>query len=325
MTRRTMVESVERIVYLRSLPSLSELCRRALELIAVSARECHFRRGATLVSEGDVSTRVHFIVDGAVQIDRAGRPFATRRSRTSVGWLSTLAGVEAAYSARATSDTLTLCLDQDSVADLCEDPLHGFAILHANLRTIAAEICRAVAESPASTSAFRIVPDGLPGWRPADRSSAKPSDWVERMLHLRALPLFRDANLDGIAELARGLEETRIEPRERLWAPGEPIGAPLHVVAGCVSCRRDGQVHRFGPGTLLGFPHALASVAHEGTVVADTEVLALRANAEHLLDVIEDNTDIGLEALGALARQRLTLIDDERDSVATASGSRTRS
>ena len=299
-----LVRSIERIVMLKGLPGLGDVPQEALEWFAASMKERVFKPGDELFAPGEDSSTSWLIVSGKVAMIRGDETIATRGAGESLGWLELFVDGDQDWGAIARETTLVLELERDVLFELFEDHLHGFELLHAALRELASSwiVLAQATEGGPRTTVISHPPHGYTLAEDAD----DPVDWVERMLYLRGLPVFREANVDGLGELAKGLAVRRIPAGTQIWRPGALVD-PLHVLKGTVECRLDGKMIEVHGPALLGFPHALAGVPQVDTAIAASDIVALRGNIELLLDVIEDNPMMGTSILSELARRLFDL------------------
>src|SRR5690606_29197380 len=86
---------------------------------------------------------------------------------------------------------LTLAIDREAMLDIAEHSSHGFDVLHGLTRSIAA---RLVAHGQPGKRAVTVLrPDVLPGPAsdPPNAATVDALDTVERILHLRRMPVLR--------------------------------------------------------------------------------------------------------------------------------------
>lgn len=289
-----LLHTVERIVYLRGLAGFAGLPPEALRPMADAIRERTFAAGDIVGEPGEIPQCVHVIVEGAVELRTNGRPPVVQGPAETVGYASVFGGVERRSRAVAVADTLTLEMDASIVLDLYEDPIYGFTLLMSAIRAVAGNFLDAAGEVPAEASP--VV--GHPGAGPSTAAN-----WVERLLLLRTLPLFADSDPDALATFARTLELVTLPAGTELWAEGERA-QPVFLVHGQLSrAAPDGES---SPGLseapcALGLLEAL-SQRPPNPATAIGEVLVLRGDIERLLDVIEDETSIGVGLVRALIR-----------------------
>jgi CRP-like cAMP-binding protein len=129
---------------------------------------------------------------------------------------------------------------------------------------------------------------------------------VERMMQLRKVPLWADANLDAVAELARHIEELRIAQGEVLWDIGEPAAFSFRIDFGKVTCENaEGEKVQVGAGFLLGSLDAMAADKRSYRATADSQLIALRMESARLFAILEMHPGLAGQMRALLARQLL--------------------
>jgi hypothetical protein len=149
--------------------------------------------------------------------------------------------------------------------------------------------------------------------QPATAGPPTPSrelDLVERIFLLRKSPVFLNASISALGQLARGLTEVRMPPGTRLWQEGEPTGWGSIIVSGSIRCTSSrGHDFAANPGIVLGSLDAVAEVPRWFNAVTETPVVALQANMQYLIDVFEDNFAMAMDYLAVQARWLLEIFD----------------
>jgi CRP/FNR family cyclic AMP-dependent transcriptional regulator len=141
---------------------------------------------------------------------------------------------------------------------------------------------------------------------PADRIGAIGS--VERILHLKRLPMLSGLSAQDLAALAEYLRERVFGAGAPLLRESEPAGAVYFVIDGAVRVTRRGQPFgEAGPGWAVG-PLALLARDPEGMgAIATTPVLALELDADSLVEVFEDHFSILRHVLSQVSAQLIEL------------------
>ena len=132
---------------------------------------------------------------------------------------------------------------------------------------------------------------------------------------------FAKARVEALADLAQETEEVRYPAGATLWKVGDSSDHALMLMSGVVRCQTEGSSQNFGldPGSTVGGIDSLADEPRWFSAVAETDVRALRVGVEQLLDVIEDNIDMGIQLLRVLAiglDQLQTLVEDKGQALA---------
>jgi CRP-like cAMP-binding protein len=256
-------------------------------VLAEIVDERFFRAGTPLFLPGRPVASVHLIRRGRVGILREGIAVRSFGPGGTVGALAALARDPTGQHVVAVEDTHTFEANVDDFEDVLEE---SFPTLLGALRGMARNVLE-VRKQLGPSAGFR---------EPKSRRSPIPSrlGLVERILFLRRLLAYGKAKIEAIAELAREAEEVNVPAGTVLWQAGEPARYSLLVVAGEVQCEApDGQRFILGDDSQVGGIDSIAGVPRWYNAVALTEVVALRSEVTHLLDVIEDYPDMGLEML----------------------------
>jgi CRP-like cAMP-binding protein len=264
---RFMLASSQRLRVLQRLPWLGDLPVSELAPLAAAFRERSLRRGAALVEPGEPTRHVHVVVEGKVDAQAFPSP--------AIGLIEVLARDGAGVSAVAETDALVLEL---SAADLYHALEHSFPLLLAVVRGLT----------------LATLERGLP---PVFRvGSHVPCndcvDLVAQTLHLRqSAPA---AVRMGAIHLERGTD---------LWREGDTSGYGVVVLSGEIMTKERGRdrIDRARPGVSLGMREALAGLPrwHDAVAVADT--VLMRADADAMLDVLEDQAELAGDMAHAIA------------------------
>lgn len=296
-----LISPLERALFLKTLAPMQSLSSDDLALLALKARERHFRKGALLFAASARVPSVHVVTQGRV---RTRTPFGDLEfdAGQPVGLLALLARSEG-FDAEALSETNTLEIQADDLFDLLED---HFDILLAQIR----ETARRILEER------RHIPDGT-YLAPAEGLAVPASDeldLVERLLFMRRGGTFQQSNMDALIQLARSLEERRLGAGITLWRSGEPSGSILLLVSGTVRCTlEDGTHFRAGPGYPLGNLESLCGAPRWYTAVTDSPVFGMRLATEPFTDVLEDHFEMALDYLAALARNLIGIFRERSE------------
>lgn len=278
---------VERVLALRTFPGLADLPPAHLAVLAEIVDERFFRAGTPLFLPGRPVASVHLIRRGQVSILREGIAVRSFGPGGTVGALAALTRDPAGQHVVATEDTHTFEANVDDFEDVLEE---SFPTLLGALRGMATNVLE-VRKQLGPSAGFTETKSPV---------AAIPSrlGLVERILFFRRLLAFGRAKVEAIAELAREAEEVRAPAGTAFWQAGDPARHSLLVVAGEVRCEApDGQRFILGPDSQVGGIDSMSGLPRWYSAVAATEVVALRSEVTHLLDVIEDHPDMGLEML----------------------------
>jgi CRP-like cAMP-binding protein len=137
---------------------------------------------------------------------------------------------------------------------------------------------------------------------------------LERMLHLKRIPMLAGLPTSEIAVLAEAASERFFPKGAVVLREGEPVPAVHFVVQGALgTSRRGARVGRVGPGAGVGGLGVFARDPLGSQVVADEDTLTLELDADTVAEVLEDRFPIlhhilretSRRAIGLLVRYRL--------------------
>jgi hypothetical protein len=158
----------------------------------------------------------------------------------------------------------------------------------------------------------RMRPPPHGGFEPGSTAIVAPRrlNLVERLLVLRAVPLFARGSFQALTVLAEGVLEGRAAAGGVLFARGALKGHLAVVVSGRVIATRDAPelTARFGPGDLVAGPTALVH-AEDYEVRAETDVQVMCVPIEEYFDTMEEHFSLVRSAIGALAEERELLLE----------------
>jgi len=299
--RGQFVAPLQRLLYLKRLPTLSTLPAAELSAIAEQAQERFFPAGSVLLREGEPVGAVYFVVEGALAVHRRGRLVGRLGPGVGVGGVGLFARDPEGARVTAEADTFALELDADTVLEVLED---RFPILHHILRDTSRQLIDLI---------VRHGLDPVRGFPDCD-FNVDPSaelDLVERIFFLRRTVPFQRASINALAELSRSMAQVRFEPGVTLWREGETGPGIYLVLCGRVRAASEARGLLFHPGS--GFPlGALEAVAEEPRwydAVTETRVVALQGSAEILVDVFEDNFEMAMDYLAVVAQGMLEILE----------------
>ena len=133
---------------------------------------------------------------------------------------------------------------------------------------------------------------------------------LERMLFLRNVSFFENLRLDQLRSLARGCRELTAPEGEVIIEQGTIGNSLFIVVEGQVrvevaasSTTRKTVLSKLGPGDVFGEMSLLDGRIRSASVVAETPVLLLSIHREALNTALEDDPNIAMVMLQALAKR----------------------
>ena len=138
---------------------------------------------------------------------------------------------------------------------------------------------------------------------------ARGSGQVERILHLKQLPVIGTLPSADLVLVADRMRERFFKKGEQLLREGEPTRAFYAVLDGNLHVSREGRTigHTRAGGVVGGF--AILGRDPRGlSVRAEADTLVLEVEAEAVSDILEDNFGIMHHVLREIARQLIELI-----------------
>jgi CRP-like cAMP-binding protein len=296
-----LVAPLQRVLYLKRLPTLSSLPGSELAALAEHAQERFFSKGHVLLKEGQPVSAVYFVIEGALDVHRRGRFVGQVGPGAAVGGLGLFARDPDGAQVTAAADSLALELDADTLLEVFED---RFQILHHVLRDISRQLIDLVVRLRLDPAA-RVPDCRLPG------DPNHELDIVERIFFLRQMHVFQRASINALAELSRALNQVHFEPGVTLWREGELAPGLYLILSGTVraSSESRGLLFRPGPGFPLGANEAVGEVPRWYEAVTETRLAVLQGNAEALIDVFEDNFEMAMDYLAVLSQGLLEILE----------------
>jgi len=297
---------VERLLAIKALPLFADVHADELAVIAERTRVHEFRPGDTVVAneDGPIAS-MHLVLEGRVTEYRNGELFRVHESLRVVGGVDALARTATAVRAVADVATRTLAIDRADLRDILED---NFNVLSVALRGVAAATVRL---------RRRLFPSAgfEAGGGDEVRHALAPAldELGARIAFLRRTTLGR-AKIRTLGLLARDAELLDLGAGESLWKSEHAADHALVVVRGVVACTTVDGRQRFalGPETIAGLEETLAEAPRWYDATAREAVTAMRLTRAAIADALEDDSDMALDALAALA----TVASELRDRVA---------
>ena len=279
---RDAASVVERALALRRLRGLEALDPELLTTLASRTELRRHRAGEALAAAEDPRPALHLVLEGRVGADGTAQggglgPGGLVGDRTPRGG-----------AVRAAEDSLTLALRVEDLTELCEE---HFGLLVAVIRGMARA---ALARRSGSME---------PGTRPA--GPAPPADALDlggRVAFLSEIPTFAGVRVHTLGQLAQDAKPLALESGERLWSAGDTPGAIVVVVQGSLRCRSEAGEYAIEARGLAGLVEAVAAAPHGYDAEADGPVSGLRLEVSALFDAMEDDPELAVDVLAALAR-----------------------
>ena len=291
MTERRWVDVTERAIYLRAIPVTAQLPASVVHAVALHLADREFDAGSRLMTKGQSVKSMHLVTAGTVGLFKDGARIGEIAPPQSVGFLNIIARSDAPYDAIAETKIETLELTAERLLGLLEDQEQ---LLAATIHYAAERLLSEMKELPAK--ALAIAPENIPIDVP-DREL----DLVERVFFLRCMSAFKRTNLSALSGLAEQMSERRVAAGTELFSAGAPPTVTVFIIRGTVDCETpDGRKFSFGPGTAVGGVEAIAGKARWYSARASTDLVMLEGRASHLLDMTEDNFEMGMDFVSTL-------------------------
>jgi CRP-like cAMP-binding protein len=132
---------------------------------------------------------------------------------------------------------------------------------------------------------------------------------LERLLHLKRIPLLSGLPAPEIAAIADVVQERVFAKGEEVFREDAPANAALFVVEGrLASTRRGVRAGTVVPGQGIGGIPVLARAEYGARVVAEQDTLALELDADAIADLLEDRLPILQHLIREVSRQALDLL-----------------
>jgi CRP-like cAMP-binding protein len=149
-----------------------------------------------------------------------------------------------------------------------------------------------------------------------------PLGIVERIFLLRRMRVFSEANVNSLATLARKMVELRLPAGEVLWRPGDRADHSYFIVQGMLHLgwNEGRSVQQIGPGYVVGGAESLTSLPRWNQLETAEPAIVLRGARDGLIDLFEDDHELGLKFLSMLATLLVTMWDRKAEEGLTSVG-----
>jgi hypothetical protein len=127
---------------------------------------------------------------------------------------------------------------------------------------------------------------------------------IERVLALRAIPLFAELEPADVAQIAAIAAERTYSDGEVIGAEGE-LGDEMHVVVvGVVRVERDGEtIAERGPGDIIGEMSIITRAARIASLIAQGDVRTLRIGNREFEGMLRERPEIAIAVMRVLAER----------------------
>ncbi len=288
------LELTERVIRLRNVPTLAALPPAELAQVAQALRTRTFQAGDMLTREDEPPRAFFLLTSGTVSMRRKGQRVGTITAPGGVGFLSMLARTAGGTACVAETYTEAYEVRVEVMDDIFED---NFQVLLATIRWVAE---RLIAENRQQRRPPPYMPptDGL-----HKLIGERELGVIEKILLVRRMRAFTEANVNSLASLAQRMVERRVPAGEVLWRPDEPSDRSFFIVRGmCDITWNDGQVRQeVGPGYVLGGAESLCAYPRWNTLTSREPAILLVGNREALIEAFEDDFELAMRFLSALS------------------------
>jgi len=281
---------LDRLIYLRTLPTLGRLAAGGLTYVATRAVERHFAPGELVYAPDRPVGAVHFVAEGRIRVEQEGLHLLDGVPPFVIGFFPVLSQSTVGQRAVAVEPTVTLELGRPALLEVFED---DFGFLENGIRQMSRQSVAMQRVLEARGLLERDPPKDTPYPHEA-------LDLVER-LDLMGRGFYADMNLEPFVQLVRMSHEVRYEPGDVLWTPGEPSAWGLNIAHGIVRCEGEDRTFRMGPGSSLGYIECYGVLPRSYRAVAETRVVGLRQPGEAFIDVLEDHPKLALSVASRMA------------------------
>jgi CRP-like cAMP-binding protein len=288
-----LIRALRRLFGQQQGPTTAALAAMAAHIVSV-----RIPAGFELNDPAEQMADVYLITEGELATEYDGRLLHRFGPQSVVGSLSSLIHGSRGFRCWATRETLALSWRADDMLEVFED---HFELLHSVLRAMANESIELRRQLPPHAGFSNVI-------RADIEYPARPLDLVERLLCLRQTFGFKTSHIDELAELARAAVEARYAAGTLLWAAGESSDALLIMVSGVVSATTpEGLEFQLGPGDIVGSLGVVAGLPAWFTARVTQPAVTLSINREVLVDLLEDQPDLGFDVLQLIASSLLEL------------------
>lgn len=297
----SVVTTVDRELWGHRLAHLLGASVTSVGALLAHGTVARFETGASLASEGSPIARLHWVLDGGVEMMRHGRAFARASAGDAVGAIVAWSGDARGLSATCTVTTHTLAFDANRVSTWIggRSPL-----LEAALRAVSREaVALRRGLGPDAGFVSRSIVE-----QPFDPSSA-----VARMLLVRAATGgLMNTRIEAVADLASIASFVEISSGAVLWREGEtPSDWALMIASGEIAgtARTPAQSFLHRCTEAVGVLDALSGAPRWYTATVTRAVRALRFEREDLLSIIADHPELQIDLIRRMSASALAIWD----------------
>ena len=285
----------DRVLALRAMRWTAPLDHEGLVLLGEHARHRSFRKGDVLLEPGKLVQSMFIVERGLVTVRVAGQLLTQVTPGRVAGVTSMIARDPRGASAIADEDSRVLEIPAEAVFAAYEE---NFSVVCNGLRLL----------SRGTLQRLDRLPRPLHGDDPAPMGTYREGQvtLVDRVREARQTPLFANANLDAVFDVARHMVERRIRPDERLWSIGDSSSFWVYVEYGRLRCTNaEGRSTQVGAKQALGQLDCWAELPRSYEARAETELIMHQTDIAPMLGVLETHHDMAMELVATIARMNL--------------------
>jgi CRP-like cAMP-binding protein len=288
-----VLTDTERRLALRRIVGFDRLTSEELAAVAERTRRHEMVDGTLLAASDEPRVSAHFVLSGAVEVQRDGRLWthAPPRPLLDLFWL---ARDSMPLELRVRGGAVTLELAFDELEELLAE---HFPLWMATTQALAGALVDLGARSPTGTDTL--------AYRPPRRLEL--SRLSGRLLALRHGLAFAAGAIDALAQLAEDAVEIGLDAGRTVWRAGDDATFLIVPVEGGL---RGVPADELGA---LGGLEMMAERPRPTTVETVTRVRALRVEREPLLDLLEDHHGLARDCVALLAAALIRAIDERAE------------
>lgn len=279
-----------------------------LEHLLAVCRQVDVKAGQVLYARDTPATSVFQVMSGEISMHAPDATSWQVSGGGTVGFVDCMTGRPHSRTAVATSAAQLLEIETADYRDYLHD---NFEVSHRILAQLCAEvIAGAVARSEAGDLLTSVA---LPNLRSFSKVELP---MVERLTILSRMPAFRGASIQGLANLAQTMRETRYEPGDVIAGAGALPNVVSLLVEGVVQLELPNgrRILRAGRD-FVAHVEELTTTPRVNVATAMSGVITLQIEREDLLDRLEEHFDLVMRVLGTVALEH-----DKLNVVAATSG-----
>lgn len=247
------------------------------ESLLAIAQPVEVAEGQALYDPGQPATALFYVVSGKIRVN------GHAVEQGLVGFAELVCGRPGATDAVALMPSRLLRIERSDYRDYLED---NFEIVYRAIVRIANAL---VANRDLDTN-LESVP------QPSFREVEMPI--VDRLFMFTRMPVFRDAPIQALANLAQQTAEVRFAPGDEIIAAGAEPRVISFLVEGTADALGPGGTRATrSPRDLLADVEELATAPRRSSIRCSTPALVLQVQREDLIDLLEQHFELTMSVL----------------------------